>query len=78
MLLPHEIDMRFNHLPPNTDEVVSQHQAVRQEIRRLAHALNELLPASRETSMVFSRLEEASYWAHASVARYGYVHTLPS
>jgi hypothetical protein len=64
-----EIRRRFLYHAP-TDETRGIHDAIRAEEIRHASAMAELVPgASREKSLLFTALEESSFWAHAHVAR---------
>jgi hypothetical protein len=63
-----EIDRRFTHRVPN-DKRRPIHEQARHDFGWFAHSLNQLLPESREKSLALTALEEASFWAHAAVAR---------
>jgi hypothetical protein len=63
-----EIEKRFTHHVPG-DKKTPIHTAVRANFKDYAEEMNELLPESREKSLAFTALEEASFWAHAAVAR---------
>jgi hypothetical protein len=63
-----DIDRIFDHHPLATDEDALAHEQVREAFKRLAITLTNL-PNGRERSLVFTKLEEASFWAHAAVAR---------
>jgi hypothetical protein len=41
----------------------------RREYKELAHAMNDLLPESREKSLALTALEESLMWANACIAR---------
>ena len=64
-----EIDHRFGYHPPLSRIRVEEHTTVRAECRALALELDHLLPDSREKSLVFTKLEEAMFWANAALAR---------
>lgn len=45
-----------------------RHRELRSEFKDFANYLDELLPDSREKSLVFTALQEASMWSHCAVA----------
>jgi hypothetical protein len=59
---------RFKHHPPGERAAIA-HGLVRNDFTDLAVSLNDLLPESREKSLVFTALEEALMWANAAIAR---------
>lgn len=65
-----EIERRFSSYPP-TPETHRVHDAVRAAY--ISHAENLLglfgEGESREKSLLFTALEESSFWAHAHIAR---------
>jgi len=64
-----EIDRRFVYHAP-TEETRKIHDAIRAEEIRHANAMNDLMGGeSREASLMFTALEESSFWAHAHIAR---------
>ena len=65
-----EIERRFTHHTPD-EERAKSHNHVRADFKEFATQLAEDLPESREKSLAFTALEEASFWAHAAVAREG-------
>ncbi|MFC6883462.1 DUF7681 family protein [Actinomadura yumaensis] len=64
-----DIANRFAFHPATTDEKRDEHTSVRQACRRLADELNERLPDGREKSLAVTKVEEAMFWANASLAR---------
>lgn len=66
-----EIVKRFTHHVPVDQQVRNRHDLVRINFRDFAIDLLDLLPEGREKSLAATALEEASFWAHASVAREG-------
>lgn len=46
-----------------------KYEALRSKAKELAYLIDELCPDSREKSLAMTKLEEASMWANASVAR---------
>lgn len=63
-----EIDARITYHPP-TDRAKVLHDSVRQTIGDAMEKFSNQLPDTRETSLVITKLEEAMYWANASIAR---------
>ena len=63
-----EIEKRFTHHPPKGDQE-SRYIEIRIAVKNLALLLNEACPESREKSLAFTHLEEAQFWANASIAR---------
>jgi hypothetical protein len=66
---PHDLSNRFSFHPATTPELQDQHQRVRDLHLTLAEEMAELVPPSRELSLVITKLEEAMFWANAGVAR---------
>lgn len=46
-----------------------RYEAIRAKTKELAETLVALCPESRELSLAFTNLEQASFWANASIAR---------
>ena len=68
-----EIHRRFSHHPPSPATAVS-HSEVRVAYIEFVEKLNKLMPTedvrgTRELSLMFTALEEASFWAQAHIAR---------
>lgn len=83
MLTPAELERRHTYHPPRPHTTdAERHQAIRDEVHALASWVDELLteagedgtPAPREISCFHTALEEASFWAHAALARSRYGH----
>lgn len=72
-----EIDLRFDHHPPETERTVAAHKAVRSIFKTTAIAMSGILDGNRETSLMYTKLEEALMWADASIARHGSLVDLP-
>lgn len=64
-----DIERRFRHHPPTTQEHVEAHENTREAFRGLAHQMNDTLPEGREKSLVLTHLEEGLMWANAALAR---------
>ena len=64
-----EIGHRFAHHPPKDDETIRRHEGVRDLCGDLATYFAAHLPESREKSLAMTKLEEAMFWANASIAR---------
>ena len=65
-----DIERRFTYHRPEGQKI-SDHDDVRARFKDWARELNRLLPAGREKSLAFTKLEEAANWAHAAIARDG-------
>lgn len=63
-----DIDNRFQYHRPN-EATARKHQDVRILCHDVAENLNALLPEGREKSLAITHLEEAMFWANASLAR---------
>lgn len=68
---PQDIEHRFAFHAATTQEKRDEHTSVRQQCRRLADSLNEVLPEGREKSVAITKLEEVMFWANAAIARNG-------
>jgi len=67
---PSELENRFTyHAPkPGQPEIYS---SIRDKAKELAILINSVCPESREKSLAFTDLENAVFWANASIARAG-------
>lgn len=61
------IEHEFKYHAPDEDAVVV-HETLRTIYRNTAGAMDQLLPDSREKSIVITKLREAMMWANAAVA----------
>lgn len=64
-----ELAHRFNYHPPRTPDVAHAHESVREQCTQLAAFLNSALPDGREKALAITKIEEAMFWANASIAR---------
>lgn len=60
----------FSHHPPKTPEVADLHAFVRQELKVVAHAINDNLPESPEKTLAIRKLQEAMMYANSAIAIY--------
>ena len=63
-----EIFNNYRYHQPDKEKA-QKHTNIRDAIREVADYLNDLLPESREKSIALTKLEEATMWANASLAR---------
>ena len=63
-----DIRLRFKSHPPKTPQIAGIHVDVRTNFIEFATAMNGL-PSGREKALMYTALEEASFWAHAAIAR---------
>ena len=63
-----DIDRVFDTHPPESEEDALAHEQVREAFKALAKTLSNL-PGGRERSIVMTKLEEASFFAHAAIGR---------
>ncbi len=63
-----DLDNRFIHHPPDEQRALD-HERTRRIIREVANTLEAELPDGREKALVMTKLEEALFWANASIAR---------
>ena len=68
---PNDIHNRFDFHPATTKEKQDAHGSIRQNCKRLAGFLNEVLPEGREKALAITKLEEVMFWANAAIARQG-------
>ena len=68
---PDEIEHRFGFHAATIEgpeATVPRHRGVRLAYRAFAGHLDDLLPDSREKSLAFTALQEASMWTHCAIA----------
>lgn len=64
-----DIERNFTYHPPKGDQP-ERYTKLRSEAKKLALLLVENCPDSRERSLALTKLEEAVFWANASIARH--------
>lgn len=65
---PDEIARRFTYHKPS-GMAQGMHSSLRMEAKDFASRVLSQLPAGREASLAFTAFEEATFWAHAAIAR---------
>ncbi|WP_200836563.1 Acb2/Tad1 domain-containing protein [Roseiconus lacunae] len=65
----YDVDNNFTYHSPTAGQV-AKFAAIRSKGKELAELLLESCPDSRERSSALSRIEEAIFWANASIARH--------
>jgi hypothetical protein len=71
MLSMHEIEHRFGFHKATVEgenATLPKHRELRLKFREFAEYLEEMLPDGRAKSVAFTELENASMWAHKSIA----------
>jgi ketosteroid isomerase-like protein len=63
-----DIEQRFSYHPASSPERQAQHEAVRAACKRLAHALDRIVPPGRHKALALTAVEESMHWANAAVA----------
>ena len=63
-----DINHRFTYHPPKEGQPQT-YVYLRKEARMLAYDILDLCPQGRERSLALTKLEEAVFWANASIAR---------
>lgn len=64
------IENAFTYHRPSGDQP-EKYERIRAKAKELAYLLDDLCPDSREKSLAMTKIEEASMWANASIARNG-------
>lgn len=62
------IENNFTYHSPNENQV-DRYKVLREKAKELAYAIDERCPSSREKSLAMTNLEQAIFWANASIAR---------
>jgi hypothetical protein len=65
---PEELLKRFRYHAPK-DGQTQRYERLRDMARLMSQAIVDMTPESREQSLALTRLEEASMWANAAIAR---------
>lgn len=68
MLTPAEIHTRHSYQKP-TWEAAQKHDDINNTLEAVALKFEDMLPESREKSIVHTKLEEVRFWANAAIAR---------
>jgi hypothetical protein len=63
-----DLSNRFMYHPAK-DSQPERYGEVRKRFLELANFINEFCPESREKSLAITNLEQAQFWANASIAR---------
>lgn len=63
-----DLDKRFTYHSPKGDQP-ERYNVLRATAKRMAETIVMLAPDSRERSLALTKLEEACFWANASIAR---------
>lgn len=64
-----DLENRFTYHAPK-DGQPAKYTELRELAREFAHRINDACPESREKSLAITSLEEAVFWANASIARH--------
>ena len=64
-----ELAHRFEYHAPTNPLVREAHEKIRAMELTMAIEFNDTLPPGRELALVFTKLEEAMFWANAAIAR---------
>ncbi len=63
-----ELDKRFTYHAPKEGQT-EKYEGIRYDAKEMANSIDRVCPESREKSLAFTKLEEAVFWANASIAR---------
>ncbi|EOO11374.1 DUF7681 family protein [Bacillus cereus] len=63
-----QLKNNFTHHPPKEGQV-EKYVDIRNEGLHFANLIDGLCPNSREKSLAITKIEEAVFWANASIAR---------
>lgn len=62
------IENNFTYHAPKNDQP-ERYENIRNAAKQLAKLIDSTCPNSREKSLAFTKLEEFTFWANASIAR---------
>lgn len=65
---PYDVNNIFTYHAPKPGQQ-ERYESLRAQARGLAEGIIKMTPASREQSLALTKLEEAIFWANASIAR---------
>lgn len=68
MIVNEQIENNFSYHAPKEGQP-EKYDKLRNKAKELAYLISELCPNSRERALAITKLEEASMWANAAVAR---------
>jgi hypothetical protein len=60
---------RFDYHKPKNEAKENAHETVRRILKVASYQINDLLVEGREKALAITKLEEAMFWANASLAR---------
>lgn len=63
-----QIENNFRYHGPKDGQAM-KYELIREEAKDLAYFIDDTCPDSREKSLAMTKLEEAIFWANASIAR---------
>lgn len=63
-----QIENNFKYHSPKPGQA-EKYTAIREKAKELAVLIDETTPSSREQSLAMTNLEQAVFWANASIAR---------
>lgn len=67
-MLNKDFENRFTYHKPKEGQP-EKYEALREKAKELAYLIDELCPKSREQALALTNLEQAVFWANASIAR---------
>lgn len=67
-IMKEQLKNNFTHHPPKEGQV-EKYVDIRNEGLHFANLIDGLCPNSREKSLAITKIEEAVFWANASIAR---------
>jgi hypothetical protein len=63
-----QIENNFKYHTPKPGQP-EKYTAIREKSKELAYLINDTCPNSRERALAMTKLEEATMWANAAIAR---------